>query len=298
MPDALKVPEALAGFGFQCEKRVGEKVVARPVAAVEIGGSGTGWNIDDATGFIHSHAGPIVGGAGVSPGIGGPGVVTEFAGVGNGMELPAQFAGAHIESANIAWRRRQRFRGAPADDEDVFVDYARSGQNHRRLLRIAPKALAQIDAPGLAEGLDGLAGFGIKCVDETVHRGEEAAFGSVRPPREAAVWTAAGETGIERPEQFSRRGVQRDRLVFRRDGVKHAVHFDWLGLRIAPAIVSIEGPGDFEARNIGAVDVLQCGVAEAFVAAPISGPIIGGVGGETHNHEEQKTPHRFSPGSL
>ena len=156
------MPDALAGIGIQREQGVGEEIVAQPVGAVEIAGGRTGGDEDDAALCIHRHAGPVVGGAGVGPRVFRPCLVAEFAGMRNGVELPAQFAGADVVGADVAGRRGQRFGLPSAHYQQVFVNDAGAGEDDGLLCRIAAQIFAQIDAAVLAERRNRLAGAGIR----------------------------------------------------------------------------------------------------------------------------------------
>ena len=121
------MPDSLAGFGVQGKQAVGEEVVSKAVCAVEIECCRAGWGIDDAAFTVECHAGPVVGCATLLPGVFGPGVISEFAGMGNGVERPAQFAGANVISADVAGRGRQSFRIASTHNKQVFVDHSGAG---------------------------------------------------------------------------------------------------------------------------------------------------------------------------
>src|ERR1700675_2064150 len=120
--DTLKMPKALAGFSVQCDQAIREEIVAKAVGAVKIEGGGTGGDKNDAAFGVERHAGPVVGCAAGFPGVGRPSFVTKLAGMGDGVEGPAKFSGANVESANIAGRGGEGFGIAAADDEQVFVD--------------------------------------------------------------------------------------------------------------------------------------------------------------------------------
>ena len=122
--DRLKMPHALAGVGLQREQRVGEQVVALAIRAVEIECRRTGGDEDQAALFVEAHAGPVVGRADVLPGVLGPGVVAEFAGMRNGVERPADLAGADVVGADVAGRGGQRLADDAAHDQQVLVDDA------------------------------------------------------------------------------------------------------------------------------------------------------------------------------
>ena len=82
----LKMPYALARFGVECDQRNGEEIVSDAIESVEVCCGRSGWDIHNATLFIKSHAGPIIGSAAISPSVFGPSLVTEFAGMRNGVK--------------------------------------------------------------------------------------------------------------------------------------------------------------------------------------------------------------------
>src|SRR5690606_4264016 len=94
----LVVPQALAAARVKGDDAVAEQVGAAAPGAVEVRRGRTGGDIHHAALFIHAHAGPGVGSAEGFPGILGPGVVACFAGVGNGVKSPRQFAATDIVS--------------------------------------------------------------------------------------------------------------------------------------------------------------------------------------------------------
>ncbi len=94
------------------------------------------------------------------PGVGRPGVVAELARLRDGVEDPADLAGAHVVGADVARRRRARALGhARAEDQQVLVDRARACSRGRRGSRTSrPRPSFRLDAALVAEGRDGLAG--------------------------------------------------------------------------------------------------------------------------------------------
>src|ERR1019366_8265026 len=127
--DSLEVPDTLAGIGMERQQGIGEEVVARAVGAVEIAGGGSGGDVEDSALRVDRHAGPVVGGAGVGPGILGPGVVAVLAGMRNGVETPAQLAGANIEGANVASGGGERLGSAATDNQQILINDARAGED-------------------------------------------------------------------------------------------------------------------------------------------------------------------------
>src|SRR5260370_27686055 len=102
--DALKMPDSFAGLRIQGEQAICEEIVADAIGAVEIKSGGARGSVEDSALGIERHPGPIVGGAAGFPGVLGPSVIAELAGVGNGVKRPAQLAGTNIVGANVAGR--------------------------------------------------------------------------------------------------------------------------------------------------------------------------------------------------
>ena len=226
---------------------------------------------------VEGHAGPVVGGAGGLPGVGGPGFVAGFAGMGDGVEGPAKLAGADVEGADVAGRSGVGFRIAAADDDEVFVDDAGGGERDGLLFEIAAEAFAEIDAAVFAEAGDWLAGGGIKAVEEVHDAGEEAALFAVGPVRHAAVGLGAGDAGVEGPLELAGGCVEGDYFFARRIGVEGAADDERVGLQAAD-FAGVEGPRDLELADVCAVDLGEMGVVVAGGAAVVDGPagVLGG----------------------
>src|SRR5580700_3686864 len=182
----LEIREELAGLCVERKQRVGIEVVADAVAPVKIHHGGTGWDIDDAACRIKRHASPVVRRAGGLPGIRRPSFIAGFAGMRNGVEGPAESAGANIECANVTGRRRMRLRVAAANDDEVLVNDSRSGEDDGLFFVVATQLLAQIDAAVLSEARDRLAGLCIEAIEEIHNSGEDARGFTVGPVSDAA----------------------------------------------------------------------------------------------------------------
>src|SRR5258708_38009007 len=96
------MPQALSGPSVQRDQTVRKQIVAETVCAVEIGSRRSRRHENDATLRVDSHAGPIVRRTGVCPAVLGPSVVAELAGTRDGMERPAQRAGANVVGPNLS----------------------------------------------------------------------------------------------------------------------------------------------------------------------------------------------------
>src|ERR1700733_6149708 len=111
------MPDALAGRGIKRDQRISKEIVANAIATVKIEDGRTSGHIDNAALLVDGHAGPVIGSAGVFPRVFGPSVVAELSRTRDGVEGPAQGSGAYIKRANVAGRRRMRFRVRTADDD-------------------------------------------------------------------------------------------------------------------------------------------------------------------------------------
>jgi hypothetical protein len=287
--DSLKMPEAAAGGGVEGEERVGEEVVANAVASVEIEDGGAGGDVDDTALSIEGHAGPVVGSAGGLPCAGRPGFVAVFAGARDGMEGPAEGAGANVEGADVAGRRGMGFGVASSDDDEVFVNEAGSGESDGLLIVRFAQAFAEIDAAVVAEGGNGATGPRVESVEVVEDAGEDAAVvvvGAARPVREAAggLGCAANgavvtiDGGVEFPEQSAGGGIEGDDFVGRRAGVEDVSDDEGVGLDVA-LFSGVVLPRDFELGDVGAVDLRERGVMVAVAIAVVGGPVCIGRGG-------------------
>src|SRR5437016_14040714 len=98
------MPDSLAGFGVQSDQTIREEIVANAVHAVEIKSGGAGRSIDNSSLGIESHACPVVRGTGGFPSLCRPGLVSNFAGMRNGVKSPAQSAPANVVAAHVNGR--------------------------------------------------------------------------------------------------------------------------------------------------------------------------------------------------
>ena len=269
------MPEALAGVGVEGQQGIGVEIVAHAVAAVEIDDRGAGGGVDDAALGVERHAGPVVGRARGLPGIRRPGLVSGLAGTRNGVEAPANGAGAHVEGANIAGRRGMGFRVAPTDDDQVFVDDARGGERDGLLEVVAAtilgEALAQIDAATLAKRRHGGSGARIEAVEKVHDAGEDALLAAVGPVGEAARWLRTGDSGVELPFELAGGGVEGDHLLRGGVGIKGAADDQRIVLQAA-LFAGIEAPCQGEPMDVAAIDLRQAGVVIAVGSAAIGRP--------------------------
>ena len=165
-----------------------------------------------------------------------------------------------------------------ADNQQVLVNDAGAGQDDGLLLGVAAQTFAEVDAAVAAEIGDWFAGAGVEGVDIALDGGEDTRRFAVGPVDHGAIRAVAGDAGVESPEKFSGGAVERDRFVAGREAVEDAVDENGLGLRIARAVGGVVGPGDCELFHVGAVDLLEVGVADTGGSAAIGGPIAVGGG--------------------
>ncbi len=268
------MPDALARLSVQRDQRVGEKIVADPVGAVEIKCSRAGRNIDNSARSVHGHTGPVIGCAAGLPGIFRPSFVANFAWAWNGVEFPAQLAGSHIIGADVAVGRGQSFRFAAADDHQIFVNYCRAGYVNGLRGRIAVQILAQIDAAVsiFSESCDGFAGRGIERVNEVHYADQNCAVASGRPISQSAIGLRAPDSGIERPYQLACRRIQGEHFLRRSQPVEHAVHDNWTGLQAA-GFLRVERPGDLKASDVLTINLGQARIMVVFRRSAVDGPV-------------------------
>src|SRR5689334_12770577 len=115
--------------------------------------------------------------------------MSEFARMRNGMKSPAQLARANVECPDIAGRSGKRFRIPSADDEQIFVNNARTGHGNGLCSgRLAAKILAKIDAPIMAEFRNGLAGGCVQGIYEIHDACEDARRLAVGPVGQSTIW--------------------------------------------------------------------------------------------------------------
>jgi hypothetical protein len=260
------------GVGVERDQAIGKQIVAGAIGAVKIGGGGTRGHVDDATHGVERHPAPVVCRAAILPRFGRPGLVAEFAGVGNRVERPAHLAGPDVVGANVAGRGGQRLRLTPSQNQEVFVDDAGTGQRDHQSLGVAAQALAQVDAAMLAKRGNGFPRRRIQGVNKIHDVGKDAPMRSVGPRRKAAIRLASDDAGIEFPKQLSGAGVERDHLLRRRVRVENSIHNQWAGLK--PSRFSrIETPRDLKLLDVGAIDLREAGVPHVFRRPAVHGPI-------------------------
>src|SRR5262249_12530746 len=114
MPDELVVPYLLAGRRLEAHEAVAIKAVPWTMPAIVVVGGRADRQINVAELLIRAHWRPDVGVPGFLPGIVLPSLDSGLARLGNRVEGPKQAAGAHVEAAYVA--RRRRPLGPPVHD--------------------------------------------------------------------------------------------------------------------------------------------------------------------------------------
>src|SRR5581483_11096910 len=144
-----------------------------------------------------------------------------------------------------------------ADDDQIFINNAGTGENDRLLRRFAAEAFPNIDHAAGSETGYGLTGLRVQRIEETLDAREDAAIFSARPVCEPAIRTTAANTGIESPQQFAGDRIERNHFMGGRQSIENAVHHDGLGLRIAGSVRGVVRPGELQLRNVIAIDLLE-----------------------------------------
>ena len=137
------------------------------------------------------------------------------------------------------------------------------------------------------------AGAGVESVDVTAEGGEDARTGGVGIEGQARTrWPVDLESKVQ--SGLAGGGVEGDDVCRRGDAVEDAVDDDGLGLEVA-ASAGVIGPGDLEAGDVGAVDLLEGRVAGAFGIAAVGGPFLSRQGGSGEKGEGEKSgSHRLN----
>src|SRR2546422_3515495 len=122
----LVIPEKLACGGLQCHQGIPEKTLTLSVRAIKIVRGRPYGEEYHSTLVVDSHDRPHVGSRAVFPGITFPGVVSQFARSGDGVESPDRFSRPDIKGANISTGPfRRYFLDFRSCDDQVFVNGGR-----------------------------------------------------------------------------------------------------------------------------------------------------------------------------
>src|SRR6266702_38918 len=112
----LKMPDSFSCVGVECQQCIREKIVADPVAAVEVDGRRACRDVHNPALGIERHPSPVVGSARSFPGIFRPRLIAELAWMRNGVKAPEKSSGANVERTDIARRSRKGLRHLAAHD--------------------------------------------------------------------------------------------------------------------------------------------------------------------------------------
>ena len=124
-----------------------KRLAPLPVPAIEVVLRAAGRDVDDAALLVDRLLAPVVGAADGLPRVRRPGVVAELAGPRHGVKRPDQRAGAHVERADVAGRRRVLLVGRRAQDDEVLEHPPRRAALLVDRRRIAVEA-RRADPPG------------------------------------------------------------------------------------------------------------------------------------------------------
>src|SRR5258708_2987941 len=254
MMDPLKVPKALPRPGIERKQSVCEEIVAYPVCSVKVEDCRPGRHIDDAALFVQRHPRPVVRCARSFPRVGRPGGVAEFARMRDGVKSPAKTAGANIESANVARRRRIRLRIAATNDNQILVNDAWCGEGDGLKKIVSPQALPQIDSSLLAKRGNHFAGRRIERIKIVHHSSQNAAMLAVAPIGKPTRRLGAVYPGVKFPQQLTVGGVKRNHLLRRGVGKQSPPYNDRACLQSA-LFGSIELPCFFEPLYVATIDL-------------------------------------------
>ncbi len=100
--DGLEVPYAFSSCHVQCDHACAEEVITGPESPKIVDGWWVRWYVDNPTFTICRHRRPGRNIPSVLPRVVFPGVMTEFAGTGDNMELPPEVSTASIVRQNVA----------------------------------------------------------------------------------------------------------------------------------------------------------------------------------------------------
>src|SRR5580700_4271515 len=153
-----------------------------------------------------------------------PGLVARFSGVGYRVKAPAECTCTHVVCTNVSRRRRQRLGHLSADDDEIFVDHARSRERDRLKLVVAAKVLSEIDPAALAKIRNRLACRRIQRIEKIHHSSKQSASLAVCPVRNSSNGLRACDARVELTKQLSSHGVESDDLLRWRVGVEHSAH--------------------------------------------------------------------------
>ena len=225
--DVLEVPLQLAGQRVERDGRVAEQVVAGPIAAVVVHARTADRHVDEAALLIDGQRErpDVVAGA-ILPAVVAPGVVTDFAGPRDGVEVPQLLARARVVGVHVALlalaRRQMRADVSLAGAEEIGPHQHDVPVDHRH----AGVGNLEIDVAALAERRVQCAGVGAQRDQLSQAREEDARrqLAVAGPVRDAA---ERGEPfgQLVAPDLLAGLRLERDDAIARGQ-IHHAVHHD------------------------------------------------------------------------
>ena len=292
----LVVPDAVAGGDLHRHDAVCEQVVAKTVPAVEVPGRHLDRQVDVAELFVDRHLAPDTSVAGVAPRVVQPAVVAELVRIRDGVEDPPPLPGPGVVPADVALRfllrgRRDTREVRRANDDDPVGDDRRRMQpdlaGHRVDVLVEP--LFEVDDALVAEVGHPSTGLGVQS-DEPIAGGdvEDDAVAPVVPVGQAApgqpAWRAGAPLALVEPvypEHLTGLGIERDGGPSGAGGgVEHAVGHQRGRLedelRPRTEVGGAEPPGHLEVAEVGAVDLVEPGIAGVPEVPAIGGPLAVG----------------------
>src|SRR5260221_3871361 len=271
MVHELEVPLAHAGLQIDGDERLGEQVVARPVAAVGVDRRRFHREVDEAQLRIDGDLRPDAVVAGPRPRFLFPRAVAEFAGRWNRIEAPDLFTGARVERADQTLGVRavavpEALGHRRPDDDHVADDGRRGVQADLAAIEIDLLALADDDAllevqdAVFAECLHRLPGLRVQLDEAVADRDRDdtvvaLAVGPVgdAPAGELARRDRGAQALVHVPDplQLTGASVERDnRPACAARRVEHAADHDPRALELVlgplAEVVRPESPGDLE----------------------------------------------------
>src|SRR6185312_17302865 len=86
--DHLEMPQPLSGSGIEGEQTIAKEISSLAVGAVKVVLGAGGWYVNDGALLVDGQFAPTIGASHPFPGVFGPGIVAEFAGMRNRVECP------------------------------------------------------------------------------------------------------------------------------------------------------------------------------------------------------------------
>ena len=286
----LEMPDALPGRGIECEHAVSKQIGPDAVAPVEVERRRADARENDAALHVEAHAGPVVCPADVLVGVGRPGLVSELARPGRGVEDPAPPAGHCVVGSDMS--RCLRIRPLPASsayDNKVLERHDRARALHGNARHFAVQIFVEVDHSVPTERFVRIAGRGIQAVEAVLDRAEDPSFRSVLglPVADPAADSSAAPGGglVERikcPKEFPRSCLEGLDLDPSSRDVHNAVHNDRRafdrGLGPLHRVACPVDPGRPQPRDVRPDDPVGCrkaaGTGRAAVVTPLAVRVV------------------------